>query len=436
MNYLPKQNLEAERWVLGAIIVDNEAIGRIDLTPEDFYKPVHQEIFKAMGELSGEDKPIDIVSLDDRLKRKYAEEITSIASEVFMAANIKYHVQIVREASLLRTVQKTCLQTLQAIQEGEIETADMAVTAIQEVIGKVIKGQGGIITSMSQVAKETLAYIERRFEDRESISGVPSGFKDVDMITDGFQQGDLIILAARPSMGKTALAMAIAQNAATDGYPIGVISLEMGKHQIGIRAMASLSQVEMYKLRKGILDREGFNSVMNAASKLSGLPIYFSFSSWEIGDIRKVVTQMVQLKDIKMVIVDYLQLARNPEQKKREREIGEISTTLKYLAKTFNIPVMALAQLNRQVEQREDKRPKLSDLRDSGQIEQDADVVMFLYRENVSSHKGVVEVSFAKGRNIGLGKIELDFNGDFMIFEDRGNHGNLSGLNSSNSPKL
>lgn len=422
VDYLPKQNLDAERWTLGAIIAENEAIGLIDLKPEDFYKPDHQEIFKAMCELSEEGKPIDIVSLNNRLNQRHIEDITSIASEVFTAANISFHAQIVKEASLIRAVQKTCRQTLQAIQEGEIETPDMAVSAIHKVMGDVVSGQGGIIIPMSQVAKDTVDYIERRYEDRESISGVPSGFKDVDAITDGFQQGDLIILAARPGMGKSALAMAMAQNAALEGYPIGIISLEMGKHQIGIRAMASLSHVEMFRLRKGLLDRDGFNSVMNAASRLSGLPIYFSFSSWDISDIRKAVTQMVQLKNIKMAIVDYLQLARKPEQRNREREIGEISTTLKYLAKTFNIPVIALAQLNRQVEQREDKRPKLSDLRDSGQIEQDADIVMFLFREDVSSHKGAVEVSFAKGRNIGLGRVKLNFDGDLMTFTDAGDH--------------
>ncbi len=420
MNYLPKQALDAEIWVLGSIFTDNGVINDINLLPEDFYKPVHQEIFKAMRELSGEGKPIDIVSLDDRLKQKHTEEISSIASAVFTAANVNYHARIVKEAALLRTVQKTCLQTLRAIQEGEIETSDMAVSAIHEVTGKVVNGQGGVITSMSQVAKETLDYVERRYENQNSISGIPSGFKDLDKITDGFQGADLITLAARPGMGKSAFAMAIAQNASSQGFPIGVVSIEMNKHQIGIRTMASLSQVEMWRLRKGILDKEGFNSVINAVSLMANLPIYFSFSSWSIEDMRKVITQMVRLQGVKMVIVDYLQLIRNPERKNREREIGEISTTLKCLAKTFNIPIIALAQLNRQVEQRENKRPKLSDLRDSGQIEQDSDAVIFLYRENVSEHKGVVEVIFEKGRNIGLGKVMLNFNGDLMTFRDKG----------------
>ncbi len=420
VNYLPKQALDAEIWVLGSIFTDNGVINDINLLPEDFYKPVHQEIFKAMRELSGEGKPIDIVSLDDRLKQKHTEEISSIASAVFTAANVNYHARIVKEAALLRTVQKTCLQTLRAIQEGEIETSDMAVSAIHEVTGKVVNGQGGVITSMSQVAKETLDYVERRYENQNSISGIPSGFKDLDKITDGFQGADLITLAARPGMGKSAFAMAIAQNASSQGFPIGVVSIEMNKHQIGIRTMASLSQVEMWRLRKGILDKEGFNSVINAVSLMANLPIYFSFSSWSIEDMRKVITQMVRLQGVKMVIVDYLQLIRNPERKNREREIGEISTTLKCLAKTFNIPIIALAQLNRQVEQRENKRPKLSDLRDSGQIEQDSDAVIFLYRENVSEHKGVVEVIFEKGRNIGLGKVMLNFNGDLMTFRDKG----------------
>ena len=199
---------------------------------------------------------------------------------------------------------------------------------------------------------------------------------------------------------------------------MGMVSLEMMGQQIGIRTLSSLSNVELYKLRKGYISREDYVLVSKAAARMAELPVYFSFSSWQLSDIQRAVTLMVQRHGVKMVIVDYLQLAKNPNQKQREREIGEISTALKTLAKSLSIPIMALSQLNRAIEQREDKRPKLSDLRDSGQIEQDADVIMFLYRENVNEHQGIVEVSFGKGRNIGMGMVKLNFDGDKMQFTD------------------
>jgi replicative DNA helicase len=212
--------------------------------------------------------------------------------------------------------------------------------------------------------------------------------------------------------------MTIATNAATAGFPVGVISLEMGDQMIGLRSVSSLSGVELLRLRKGLLRREDYSRVTSAIGRLASLPIFFSFSSWELDQIRRVITEMVQARGVKLVILDYLQLARNGRQKVREREIGEISTTLKQLAMTFQIPILALSQLSRKVEDREDKRPRLSDLRDSGQIEQDADVVMFLHREDPTARRGPVELIFAKGRNIGLGAVKLYFDGDLMTFKD------------------
>ncbi len=416
MQYVPKHNIEAEKGVLGAIFFDNNTLRQIDLRVNDFYKPAHREIYSAMLSLSEDGSPIDIITLTERLEKKYHNEIMDIATQAFTAVNIKYHADIVAEASRLHKLQRLCLQILQIIAGDIQETSEALIGQLHAGMSSIIRDQGDAIVDIRDVARETYEFIKRRHEQKGILSGIPSGFKDIDTITDGFQSSDLIILAARPSMGKTALAMSFAQNAAEIDYPVGVVSLEMGKQALGIRTVSSLSQVELWKLRKGIHTREDTAALISAAARMADLPIYFSFSAWELDQIRKVITQMVEVKGIKLVIVDYLQLAGNAKQKTREREIGEISTTLKQLAKTFQIPVIALSQLSREVEKREDKRPKLSDLRDSGQIEQDADVVMFLYREKPREIKGLAEVHFAKGRNIGLGVVKLYFDGNTMTF--------------------
>jgi replicative DNA helicase len=415
LKLIPKQAIEAERAVLAAVLVNSDAMRRIDLQADDFYKPSHREMYVAMRALTGEGNPVDGVTLADKLP-KYKQEIMDILSEAITTANIKYHAEIVSEASRLRKLQRLFLQGLDAIGGDAVEKSDVIIGRLHSDMAGIMRNQGDTITDMREVALEAFDYIERRHKHKGVISGIPSGFPDIDKITDGFQPGDLIVIGARPSMGKTAFAMAVTHHAADKGFPVGVVSLEMGPLPIGIRSVASLSGVELFRLQKGILSREGWNAITGAAGRMANLPIYFSFSALELDQLQKVITQMVEVKGVKMVVVDYLQLAKNIRQKVREREVGEISTTLKHLAKTFTIPVIALSQLNRKVEERQDKRPKLSDLRDSGQIDQDADVVMFLHREKPKESRGTVEVHFAKGRNIGLGMVRLHFDGNTMTF--------------------
>ena len=417
MQYLPKQNLQAERSVLGAILLSNAAIKQTDLKVEDFYRPAHQEIYKAMLSLAADGDPIDLITLGEKMESEGSlGELGVCAAEAVTPANIKFHSEIVQEASRLRKLQRMSIETLNHISNGTIETSEAIIADMQTQITQIIKNQSSMIVDMRDVARETIDYIERRHKDKGRISGVPSGFKDIDVVTDGFQSPDLIVLGARPSMGKTAFAMAIAQNAAEAGFPVGVISLEMGSQALGIRSMASLSQVELWKLRKGIIKKEEFAAIHSATQRMVSLPVYFSFSSFDLEQIRKVITQMVELKKVKMVMVDYLQLMKNSKAKTREREIGEISTTLKHTAKACGIPIIALSQLSREVEKREDKRPRLADLRDSGAIEQDADVVIFLYRDKPKDLQGTVEVHFAKGRQIGLSVVKLHFDGMTMTF--------------------
>lgn len=413
MKYKP----EVERAVIGAILIDNSVMDTYDINESLFYLPKHIELFKAIVNIRGAGGIADMVTLNIATDNKWQSDIMQICSEIFTIANIKYNLEILEECKAQRTLKKICLETLESLDKGD-EGSDNTLASMSMKLSGITSHKGESLVSMKDIAKETLDYVERRYKHKGTISGITSGFIDIDSVTDGFQECDLIILAARPGMGKSALAMAWAQNAAISGYPVGVLSLEMGRRQLGIRSLASLSGVEMFKLRKGFLNRSDFDGLMGAVSSMSELPIQFSFSSWELSQIQKMITQMVVNHKVKMVFVDYLQLAKNKGSRSREREIGEISTTLKQLAKSFSIPIIALAQLNREVEKRENKRPMLSDLRDSGQIEQDADIIIFLHHEAFEDNKGVVNVIFAKGRNIGTDDVQVYFDGDLMQFKN------------------
>lgn len=403
-------NLSAEQQILGAIMLDNKIIRRLNLSIDDFYTQKHKQIYKAMLEFDLDGMPIDYATL----KTKVVEEDIIYLSQYCDApttANAIYHSDMVKEMSNKRKLKNICLHT---INEIDNETIDSLLGNIRNNMAQLVKGRGCNLASSSEIGKELLEFLERREKNKNELSGIPSGFKDLDNLTDGFQCGDLIVLAARPSQGKSALAMAFAENA---GVPVGIISIEMGPHQLGIRSIAKLSGIELWKLRKGILAKHQWPALHGALSDFAQMPLYFSFNSKSTIEIERTITQMIEIYDCKMAIVDYLQLTKSKENKKREQEVAEVSRLLKIMAQSNNIPIIALSQLNREVEKRENKRPILSDLRESGAIEQDADVVMFLYRENTESD-GIVEINIAKGRNIGLGTIKLAFTGDTMTFGD------------------
>lgn len=402
-------SIEAEQQILGAILLDNTIIRKLDISAEDFYVPKHKQIYRAMLEIDNDGMPVDYTILQSKIAK---EDIIYLSQncDAPTTANAQYHADIVKESSNKRNLKTICLQTINEINN---ESVDSLLNNMRNVLSKLVKGRGCKLVSSSEIAKGLVEFLERRAQNKEDLSGIPSGFKDLDNLTDGWQGGDLIILAARPAQGKSALAMAFAENA---GVPVGVISIEMGSHQLGIRSIAKLSGIDLWKLRKGILATHQWPVLLNALSDFAQMPLYFSFSSKSTVEIERTITQMVEVYDCKMIIVDYLQLTKSNESKKREQEVAEVSRLLKIMAQSNNIPIIAVSQLNREVEKRENKKPMLSDLRESGAIEQDADVVMFLYRGK--DNDNLVELNIAKGRNIGLGIIKLYFSGDTMTFRD------------------
>lgn len=403
-------DIDAEAAVLSAILIANAAIHKISLDPGDFYKPVHVRIFEVMRQLVLEGAPIDIVTIANKVGRdsKITSELSMLLSAAITDANISYHADILKELSIKRHLRKLGMSIY-----GATGTTDEILALIRNEISFLVKGRGGSIVPMSQIASEIAEYVERRAQDRNSISGVTSGFEDIDRVTDGFQKGDLIILAGRPGSGKSALGMAMVQAMASDRVPVGVISLEMGKHQLGIRSLASMAGIEIWRLRKGFFPKESWTSIAISTARMASLPVYFSFDARKITDIERITTQMIDRFGIGFLMVDYLQLARSDDRKKREQEVAEISRVLKTIAQTNDMPVLALAQLNRASEI-EKRRPMLADLRESGAIEQDADVVMFLYHEE----EGIVDIIFAKGRNIGIGTVRLQWDAEKMTFRD------------------
>jgi replicative DNA helicase len=409
---IPPQNLQAEEAVLGAIVMENALLRKTTLAADDFYPPNHRRYFAAFLELWEKNIPVDLISLGQKLPEEDLVVISGYMAAHVTSANFSYHQDLVKELSRRRQIQKICLESLGAIQDLPAEEAAQQIRAR---IGGVFSGRETGLVPISRVVHETYSFAERRCEDRGNISGVPSGLKDLDRVTDGFQGGDLIILAGRPGTGKSALAMHVAHEAAKGNYPAGFISLEMGEHQIGIRSLASFSRVPMWRLRKGFLNSEHWEKLSPGANSLSALPIWFSFSAMDSKSINSAINAMAEEKGCRIVFLDYLQLAKAKEAKSREREVAEISLLCKNAARSLNIPVVALAQLNRLVE-REKRKPVLSDLRDSGAIEQDADVVMFLHKG--PEEEGTVTLVVAKGRNLGTGEFKVTFDPELMTFRD------------------
>jgi replicative DNA helicase len=433
--YTPPANPEAEQSVLGAILVRPEVLDRVAdlIEPGDFYREAHGRIFQAMLDLYGRGEPVDLVSVSALLKERGQLEgvggpafLAGLSEQVGFATNADYYASLVHDKAILRRLLDTtqeiasaCLAPVEDVPEF-LDAAEQKVFEVAE--SKVRPG----FKSVSALVEQEIANLEAIWH-REAgrITGVPSGFPDLDNLTAGFQNSDLIIIAARPSMGKTALALNIAYNAAyKPQVPVAFFSLEMSKEQLVRRLLSSIGEVDAGNLRRAFLSTPEWANLQTAAGYLLDCPIYIDDTpAATVLDIRAKARRLKADGKLGLVIIDYLQLMRGRhDAPSREQEISEISRSLKALAKELNVPVMALSQLNRRVEERPNKRPQLADLRESGAIEQDADVIIFIYRDEVyredSPDKGVAEVIVGKQRNGPTGKVKLAFRDKYTRFDN------------------
>jgi replicative DNA helicase len=433
---LPPQHIEAEQSVLGGVLIENEAINKVIeiLTPDDFYRDAHRRIFEALIILSEKDQPADLITLTNELQKKEqldsvggASYIASLIDAVPTAANIEYYAKIVKEKAVLRKLITTSTQIITKSYtyiddvESLLDEAEQQVFQISE--DRIRPSFHPIRT----VVKDSFKTLERLFEKKELVTGVPSGFKELDRLTAGFQPSDLIIVAGRPSMGKTAFCLNIAQHAALkEKIPVGIFSLEMSKEQLGIRMLCSEAHVEGTRLRTGYLNESDWPKLTLAAGNLSEAPIYIDDTAALTALEMRAKTRRLRVEqDLGLVVIDYLQLMKGRARvESRQQEISEISRSLKALAKELNIPVIAVSQLSRKTEERTGNRPQLSDLRESGAIEQDADLILFIYRDEVynrdpdNPNRGTAEVIIGKQRNGPIGKIDLAFLDKFTTFKD------------------
>jgi replicative DNA helicase len=432
---VPPQNLEAESSVLGGILLENDAINIVLelLRPEDFYRESHRKVFRAMIELTDRSEPVDLITLSDYLSGRGELDavggsayLASLADFVPTAANISYYARIVREKSILRSLIRTATEiaTRGYEEQGNVEEfLDTAEKVIFDISEKKIKAS---FVAVGDMIKDTLKTVEKLYERKEMVTGVPTGYEDLDKLTAGLQPSDLIIVAGRPSMGKTAFSLNIAANAAFAGVGVAVFSLEMAKEQLVLRMLCSEARVNNSKVRSGYLAERDFPKLASAAGRLHEALIYIDDTpAISVLELRAKARRLVRdrSKKVGLIVIDYLQLMRGMGgASNREQEISEISRSLKALAKELTVPVIAISQLNRRVEDRGDRRPMMSDLRESGAIEQDADVIMFIYRDEVynqhSEEKGKAEIIIAKQRNGPIDKVELTFLNEFMRFEN------------------
>jgi replicative DNA helicase len=433
---VPPQNLEAESSVLGGILLENEAVNQVLelLRPEDFYRESHRKVFRAIVELSDRSEPVDLITLSDCLKNRGELEavggtayLASLADFVPTAANISHYARIVREKSILRSLITTATEiaTRGYEEQGNVdEFLDSAEKVIFDISEKKIKAS---FVAVGDMIKDTLKTVEKLYERKEMVTGVPTGYDDLDKLTAGLQPSELIIVAGRPGMGKTSFALNIAANAAFTGAGVAVFSLEMAKEQLVLRMLCSEARVNSSKVRSGYLGERDFPQLAKAAGRLHEAPIYIDDTpAISVLELRAKARRLVRdrSKKIGLIVVDYLQLMRGMgTASNREQEISEISRSLKALAKELNVPVIALSQLNRRVEDRGDRRPMMSDLRESGAIEQDSDVIIFIYRDEVynksdESKKGLAEIIVAKQRNGPIDTVTLTFLNEFTRFEN------------------
>lgn len=424
-NRIPPQNLEAEQAVLGAILLDGDALvtAMERINSDDFYRTAHQLIFEAMIEIAEANEPVDLVTLTARLQDKQQLEdvgglsyLSELANAVPTAANIDYYAQIVEEKSMLRRLIRAATQIVSNGYTGGEEVGQLLSDAEQRIQEISQRRSGGGFVAIRDVLMEVFDKVEFLYTNKGSSTGIKSGFHDLDKMTSGFQRSDLIIVAARPSVGKTAFSLNIAQNVGVrEKETVAIFSLEMGAAQLVQRMICAEANVDAGRIRTGFLEPDDWEKLTMAIGSLSEANIYIDDSpSVTVADIRAKCRRLQKEKGLGMILIDYLQLIQGRGRgDNRQQEVSEISRTLKQIARELNVPVIALSQLSRGVEQRQDKRPMMSDLRESGSIEQDADIVAFLYRDDYynqdTEKKNIIEIIIAKQRNGPVGTVELAF---------------------------
>jgi replicative DNA helicase len=433
---IPPHSIDAEESVIGGVLLDNTALDRVleILTPDDFYRDAHRKILHGMIELNTRLEPIDLITLTDLLKNHNqlqdvggAAYLAELAERVPSAANVGYYARIVKDKALLRRLIQATSEIATRSYESQADVErflDEAEHRIYEIAENKAKPS---FFRVRDIVVESMKAVEQLYERRELVTGVPTGFVDLDRKTAGLQAGDLIIIAGRPSMGKTALALNVAEYAALEAHTgVAIFSLEMSKEQLVLRMLCSEARVDQSKVRSGFAAEHDYPKLAIAAERLAEAPIYIDDTpALSVLELRAKARRLKREREanLGLVIVDYLQLMRGLATDSREQEISSISRSLKALAKELGLPVIALSQLNRQVEQRADKRPVMADLRESGAIEQDADVIMFLYRPWVYDPKNAdereAEVIIGKQRNGPTGTVPLVFFSEFTRFDSR-----------------
>ncbi|WP_128895583.1 replicative DNA helicase [Longirhabdus pacifica] len=422
---IPPQNIEAEQAVLGAIFLESNALvtAMEKLRVEDFYQTSHQYIYEAMIELGEEQQPVDLVTITTRLQAKNLMEeiggvtyLTQLASTVPTAANIEHYAAIVEEKSLTRKLIRTATQIVSEGYANAEDVSQLLNEAEQRIMEISSRRTSSGFVQIKDVLMDVFERVEFLYQYKGTTTGIPSGFTDLDRMTSGFQPSDLIIVAARPSVGKTAFALNIAQNVGARAKKgVAIFSLEMSASQLVQRMLCAEANVDANRLRTGQLEAEDWEKMTMAIGTLAEAEIYIDDSPGiTVAEIRSKCRRLKKEKGLDMIVIDYLQLIHGRgKSDNRQQEVSEISRTLKQIARELEVPVIALSQLSRSVEQRQDKRPMMSDLRESGSIEQDADIVSFLYRDDYynqeSEKKNIIEIILAKQRNGPVGTVELVF---------------------------
>ncbi|MDY3828921.1 MAG: replicative DNA helicase [Clostridium sp.] len=426
------QSLEAEQSVIGAMIIDKEAIAKVSekLVKEDFYRDGHKIIYETILDMFKDDMPVDTLTLVERLKSTDMLEraggvsyISDLSTSMVSTANLTSYIKIVEEKSLLRKLIRASTAIIEDSYNKQDDVYSIVDSAEKKIFDIAERKSTSDFEPLSDVLERGFIEIERLFNNKGQITGVGSGFVDLDSKTSGFQKGDMILIAARPSMGKTTFALNIAEHAALkEGKSVVIFSLEMSKEQLAYKLLCSVANVDMLKLRKGDLDDSDWENIARATGPLSKAKIYIDDTAGiSIMEMRSKCRRLKIEHGIDLILIDYLQLmSGSSSAESRQQQVSEISRSIKALAKEMGCPIIALSQLSRAPEQRTDHRPMLSDLRESGSIEQDADLVMFLYRDEYynkeTEEKNVAECIVAKQRNGPVGTVKMAFFGQLSKF--------------------